>query len=224
MPYIGWYLAAIVLPPIILMLVDAYIAYKKGGLELKGIHGFRRGIIALTVIQLFEEFRQGPRIAVISDLTRRELEGAPEGVKKVLLSIPDTNVENVSLREEAESLAQNYIHDGVVSPRHIADAQHIAIASVEQVDVLVSWNFQQIVNLDRIRAFNSVNLKLGYPILEIGAQGRLSMKKKFDAVKFQREAREQLTKQYTSDREGFLRELKEKYGHLRKQRIGTHTR
>jgi len=51
--------------------------------------------------------------------------------------------------------------------RHIADAQHIAIASVERVDILVSWNFQQIVNLDRIRAFNSINLKEGYPILEI---------------------------------------------------------
>ena len=118
-------------------------------------------------IQLFDEFREGLRIAVVSDLTRRELEGAPETVKQILLSLPDSNVVNVFLTEEAETLAQNYIDDGVVSARHIADAQHIAIASVQRVDVLVSWNFQQIVNLDRIRAFNSVNLKSGYPILEI---------------------------------------------------------
>jgi len=118
-------------------------------------------------IQLFEEFRQGLRIAVISDLTRRDLEGAPENVKRALLSLPDASVENVFLTAEAESLALNYIDEGVVSHRHIADAQHIAIASAERVDILVSWNFQQIVNLDRIRAFNSVNLKLGYPILEI---------------------------------------------------------
>ena len=56
---------------------------------------------------------------------------------------------------------------GVVSSKHIADAQHIAIASVERVDILVSWNFHQIVRLDHIRAYNSVNLRLGYPILEI---------------------------------------------------------
>lgn len=118
-------------------------------------------------IQLFEEFRQGLRIAVISNLTRLELEGAPESVRKALLSLPDANVENVFLTEEAETLAQNYINEGVVSAKHIADAQHIAIATVERVDILVSWNFQQIVNLNRIRAFNSVNLKLGYPILEI---------------------------------------------------------
>ncbi len=118
-------------------------------------------------IELFEEFREGLRIALISDLTRRELEKAPESVKKILLSLPDSNVENVFLTQEAETLAQNYIDDAVVTDRHIVDAQHIAIASVERVDVLVSWNFQQIVNLNRIRAFNSVNLKLGYSILEI---------------------------------------------------------
>jgi hypothetical protein len=118
-------------------------------------------------IQLFDEFRKGLKIAVVSDLTRQELEGAPESVKKILLSLPDANVESVFLTQEAETLAQNYIHDGVVTDRHTADAQHIAIASVERVDVLVSWNFQQIVNLDRIRAFNSVNLRSGYPILEI---------------------------------------------------------
>lgn len=64
-------------------------------------------------------------------------------------------------------MGASYIDSGVVGAKHVADAQHIAIVSVERVDVLVSWNFQQIVNLDRIRAFNSVNLKLGYPILEI---------------------------------------------------------
>jgi len=118
-------------------------------------------------IQLFEEFRKGLRIAVVSDLTRKELEKAPDNVKEQLFSIPDINIENVFLTEEAEILAQKYIDEGVVSGRHMADAQHIAIASIERVDVLVSWNFQQIVNLDRIHAFNSVNIKLVYPILEI---------------------------------------------------------
>ena len=83
------------------------------------------------------------------------------------MSLSSNNIENVFLTEEAESLAQNYIDDRVVGARHIVDAQHIAIASVERVDVLVSWNFRHIVNIDRIHAFNSVNLKLGYPILEI---------------------------------------------------------
>ena len=48
-----------------------------------------------------------------------------------------------------------------------ADAVHIAIATEARVDVLVSWNFKHIVNLRRIHAFNAVNLKQGYSVLEI---------------------------------------------------------
>jgi hypothetical protein len=48
-----------------------------------------------------------------------------------------------------------------------ADALHIALATVARVDVLVSWNFKHIVNLTRIHAYNAVNLKRGYPLLEI---------------------------------------------------------
>ncbi len=116
---------------------------------------------------LFDEFRSGIKVAVVSDLTRLELEGAPDNVKNIISTLPDSSLENVFLTEEADNLAVSYLESSVISSKHLADAQHIAIASVERVDVLVSWNFKQIVNLDRIHAFNSVNLKQGYPILEI---------------------------------------------------------
>lgn len=116
---------------------------------------------------LFEEFRNKIKIAVVSDLTMRELETAPKNARKILATIPNASLEDVILSEDAEKLALTYLKDKVVTPKHLADAQHIAIASVERVDVLVSWNFKQIVNLERIHAFNAVNLKLGYPVLEI---------------------------------------------------------
>lgn len=47
------------------------------------------------------------------------------------------------------------------------------------------------------------------------------MKKKFDAVKFQRKVREELSKKYSTNRDAFLRELEEKYGYLRKEKIDT---
>ncbi|MCL0040912.1 hypothetical protein M1M90_02335 [Thermodesulfovibrionales bacterium] len=50
------------------------------------------------------------------------------------------------------------------------------------------------------------------------------MKKKFDAVKFQRKVCEELSEKYSSNREAFLRELKEKYGNLQKRKAGTHIR
>jgi len=54
------------------------------------------------------------------------------------------------------------------------------------------------------------------------ALGRLSVKKKFDAVMFQRKVREELSEKYVENREAFLNELKEKYGNLQKQK-GRHT-
>ena len=117
--------------------------------------------------KLFNEFRQDLKIAVVSDITRYEIAGAPERVKSVLLTLSDYSIENVFLTDEADILAWNYIDYNVIVSKHIVDAQHIAIATIEQVDVLASWNFHHIVNLDRIRGFNAVNLKLGYFPLEI---------------------------------------------------------
>ena len=116
---------------------------------------------------LLKEFREGSKIAVVSSLTLSELEGAPDKVKNILSTVPGNFIENVSLGDEAQALADRYIEDKVVAPKHIVDARHIALATVERVDVLASWNFKEIVNLDRIRAFNAVNLRMGYPILEI---------------------------------------------------------
>jgi len=116
---------------------------------------------------LFEEFRRGSKTAVVSDLTLRELVRAPERVRQVLSSVPSGNTERVHLTEEADELARRYIEEGAVNRRHVVDAQHIAIATIVRVDVLVSWNFQQIVNLKHVRAYNSVNLKTGYQMLEI---------------------------------------------------------
>jgi len=100
-------------------------------------------------------------------LDKKNAGSAPESVKQILSTLPEKYVKKVFLNREAEVLANTYIDEEVISIKHIADAQHIAIASIERVDILVSWNFLHIVNIDRIHAFNSVNIKLGYPILEI---------------------------------------------------------
>jgi hypothetical protein len=73
----------------------------------------------------------------------------------------------VELTEDSVNLAKKYIGEGVLGGVKLVDAEHIAIATINRVDVLVSWNFRHIVNLQRIRRYNSVNLKYGYPLLEI---------------------------------------------------------
>jgi predicted nucleic acid-binding protein len=117
--------------------------------------------------RLLEAFERGEFTLVLSELTVRELETAPEGVRVVLDRVPEVHTEVLPLSREAEELAGAYIEDGTIGARMRADALHIALATVARVDVLVSWNFKHIVNLRRIHGFNAVNLKRGYPLLEI---------------------------------------------------------
>ena len=118
-------------------------------------------------LELIECFVSGMLYLVLSGLTVQELAGAPEAVRGHLTRIPDQHIEVVQINAEATELADAYIRDGVIPATMRADAQHIAIASVARVDVLVSWNFKHIVSLRRIRGYNSVNLRVGYPAIEI---------------------------------------------------------
>ena len=115
--------------------------------------------------KLFDEFRRGMYKPIISSHVIAELEnGAPEYVKENLETV---DYEEYTVDEEMIQLAEKYMEQKIVSENYYSDALHIAVATVIGVDVLVSWNFKHIVNLDKIKLFNSVNLREGYNILEI---------------------------------------------------------
>ena len=73
----------------------------------------------------------------------------------------------VVVSDEAVELLDAYTARGVLGARFRTDMLHIALATVADVDVLVSWNFRHIVRLDKIRLFNAVNLEQGYKPLSI---------------------------------------------------------
>ncbi|MBI3194382.1 MAG: PIN domain protein [Ignavibacteriae bacterium] len=96
-----------------------------------------------------------------------ELEDAPENVKSVIPSIPNEHLTYIFLDNESNDLARAYLAEGAVAEKSISDARHVALATVHHADVLVSWNFKHIVNVNRIHLYNAVNLKSGYPLIEI---------------------------------------------------------
>ena len=102
-------------------------------------------------MELIDKFKRGEMIVVISELTTLELKDAPQEVQNILKEIPERNIEYVELTEEAVNLAGKYITEGVIGRGKLVDAEHIAIATINRVDVLVSWNFRHIVNLQKIR-------------------------------------------------------------------------
>ena len=118
-------------------------------------------------VRLMECFARGDYVLVVSDVTLQELASAPQKVRARLGEVPEKHIEVLQLSAEARELAEAYVTEGVIPGGMRADAQHIAIATVARVNVLVSWNFKHIVNLRRIHGYNSVNLRRDYPILEI---------------------------------------------------------
>ena len=116
---------------------------------------------------LWRQFIIGQHMLVLSAHTLRELQGAPESVRQHLLDIPEEKTILLEDSSEAAILAQAYLQRGVLGPGSYSDALHVSLATVGRADVLVSWNFKHIVNLGRIRIFNSVNVEFGYGILEI---------------------------------------------------------
>ncbi len=117
--------------------------------------------------KLVQRIQEGRAYAVFSQVTLQELQDAPERVRRLAIDIPDDNKRFVPITAEIEHLAAQYLLEKAVPKKMRADALHIAVATVERVDVLVSWNFKHIVNLGRIKMFNAVNLKSGYPMIEI---------------------------------------------------------
>ena len=112
--------------------------------------------------QFFDEVRQGRFMIVVSDITSRELAQAPEEVRRTLAGLPVEQVEFVESSEESESLQEAYLRAEVVGRASSNDAGHIALATVADVDIVVSWNFRHIVHFEKIAGYEGVNALRGY--------------------------------------------------------------
>jgi len=120
-----------------------------------------------VTIALFQRLENEEVIFVVSDLLDLELINAPQRVRELLYNYSADKFERVELTEEAIELADRYVAEKVVGKTSIEDCRHIALATLNKVDVLASWNFKHIVNLDRIKGYNSVNYRLGRQMIEI---------------------------------------------------------
>jgi hypothetical protein len=116
---------------------------------------------------LMKDFRLDNFKPVVSELVSAEIEDAPEHVRTKYAELLQLNPLILEITEEVLALAEAYQQRKILTPKFYDDGVHIALASVAEVDVLVSWNFKHIVHLDKIRMFNAVNLEFGYKPLQI---------------------------------------------------------
>jgi hypothetical protein len=118
-------------------------------------------------VPFFEQAKQGWFTLILSDVTLKELQTAPEIIRNLPTTIPAAFLEVVDITDEQLLLANKYVQEGALTSKCYSDAQHIAIASILKADGLVSWNFKHMVNFFRIRQYNAINLKFGYSIINI---------------------------------------------------------
>ena len=118
-------------------------------------------------IPLIDDILVQKHTAIISDITIMEILDAPRNVNLLLEKLINTSSELVTSSEQTDLLASYYLREGALTKKSIEDAQHIALATCNNVSAVVSWNFKHLVNMDRIRLFNSVNLKYGYGLIDI---------------------------------------------------------
>jgi hypothetical protein len=116
---------------------------------------------------LFDQIKKGEYKILLSQIIDFELTNAPPYVKEIVRSIPAGQIEYVITTDEAKELADRYTRANVVGKTSDADCLHIALTTLNYADILVSWNFKHIVNVNRIRGYNAVNYKYGHRMIEI---------------------------------------------------------
>ena len=116
---------------------------------------------------LFADFEAGRLLPVLSDVVTAEMEAAPEQVRRKFEQARRLTSEILEVSVETLEVVAGYARHDILPRRYRNDMLHIALATVANVDVLVSWNFKHIVRMEKIRLYNAVNLELGYRPLQI---------------------------------------------------------
>ena len=132
--------------------------------------GYWDEIFKEDTIAFLEYARDNNAEIIYSDVTDEELEGAPQKVKQLVQNLEETGgirIKVIEMNDEAEILAKRYTEEGALAKKCENDARHIALASIYGVNALISWNFKHMVNFTRLQQYNSINLRLGYRLIDI---------------------------------------------------------
>ncbi|MEQ9424653.1 MAG: hypothetical protein RJQ09_09565 [Cyclobacteriaceae bacterium] len=140
---------------------------RKVYIDTSVVGGFFDDEFKLWTEMFFNSVKKGEFIIVISELLTEELNLAPKQIQRFLNKFSDNQKHYVEMSPESEELANYYIKNKIVGIKSLTDCRHIALATVNEIEILTSWNFKHIVNLNKIQLYNGVNLQRGYRTIEI---------------------------------------------------------
>ena len=127
-----------------------------------------RGLAHSSTVLLFNEITAGKYEAFTSGAVIEELsEASTEKYDKMFALIDEYKITVLSVSEEAEQLADMYVSENVIPVKYRTDGVHIAVAAVNDLDMIISINFQHIVKRKTKLATASINAINGYRAVEI---------------------------------------------------------
>jgi predicted nucleic acid-binding protein len=86
-------------------------------------------------------------------------------MEKMFELISEYEFSVLEIDKDSLELAELYRRE--VIKKEVNDSIHIAIAAINSLDAVISWNFKHIVNLKTINTIHSINLLHNYKIVEI---------------------------------------------------------
>lgn len=117
--------------------------------------------------ELINLVRVGQIKMIRSELLDMELKPARQEIRDICDKIPAGNIIEVVADSRSVSMALRYIRSGALTNKSYYDALHIAMATVNEADILASWNFKHIVNIDKIEKYNIINRNFKYKEIKI---------------------------------------------------------
>lgn len=138
------------------MKISIYLETSVIGAYLDNSDPFRRDLTIRWMEHELNEYE-----VFISPIVRREIELMSEPYRTGYLKIIEP-IKNLKVSEEAAILAEAYISRGIFHRKNMIDAFHVALASVNEVDYLVTWSFGRLANARRQARISVFNMSSGF--------------------------------------------------------------
>ena len=103
----------------------------------------------------------------ISDLTIEESKNTKDEDLRKKFFVLINNFIVLDSNNSTKELARMYVENGIFPLKYFDDAQHVAIASYNEINYLISWNFEHLVKVKTRRSVNFVNFRNGFREIEI---------------------------------------------------------
>ena len=113
--------------------------------------------------EFFINIKQGQYEIFISQTVLNEIDRADERKRAQLMQlIKEHQPKELNITQEVIDLSKEYILQKIIPEEKVEDAIHVAVATVYEMDALITWNNRHLANLRKMEIINGINLKEGY--------------------------------------------------------------